>query len=190
MDYKQLKNEKAISQVNQFIMSISKESQEKIPADLRRFFKENDTHKKEYELDFEHFDESELEEETKAFFCIISKYLKDIDYQEIKPSWKKLEIEGKNKEAIKQLDLELATNFFNISNYYSERELTKVEFIYNIRFFGRSMDIKKSNKLEPFRALCNVFCILHQKYSNTENFDYNEALNQYKYVEHELRNLL
>lgn len=191
MEYSEIKNEKAISEINQFITSINKNSQEKIPINIRQFFEKNDTHKREHLIDFENFNPNSLEEETKAFFAIIKKYIAEVEYQNIKPDWKELEMSGRNKEAIKQLDLELATNFFNISNFYSDRKMTKIDFIYNIRFFGKSFNEEKNKKLEPYKALCNVFCIVHDKYKNVEKIeDINEALNMYKYIEHELKCLM
>ncbi len=188
IDYNNINSEKVISQVNQFISSLSRESKEKIPVDMRRFFEENDTHKKENIIDWDNFNEEDLEEETKAFFTVIAKYLKEIDYIEVKPSWRDLEVEGKYKEAVYQLDLELATNFFNINNYYSDRQMVNIKYIYNIRFFGKTNNEEKLKKLEPFRALCNVFCLVHNKFENSD--EYQEALKMNKYVEHELKNLL
>ena len=189
MAHKEVNNQKVISQVNQCIKSLSKECQEKIPVSLKYFFEENDLGEEKYLLNFDTLNIDELEEETKGFLSIIGRYLKDdIVYEKISPSWINLEIEGKIKEAALQLEKELAKNFFNISNFFSDRELTDVQFIYNIRYFGRTFDEKKKEKLEPYKALCNVFCLMHEKYNVM--IDYPEMLESYKIVYTELKKLM
>ena len=189
MAHKEVNNQKVISQVNQYIKSLSEECQEKIPVSLKAFFEENDLGEEKYLLNFETLNIDELEEETKGFLAIIGRYLKDdIIYEKLYPSWINLEIEGKIKEAALQLEKELAKNFFNISNLFSDRELTNVEFIYNIKYFGRTFEEKKKEKLEPYKALCNVFCLMHEKYNVM--IDYPEMLESYKIVYNELKKLV
>lgn len=189
MDHKEVNNQKVISQVNQYIKSLSKECREKIPVSLKSFFEENDLGEEKYKLNFETLNINDLEEETKGFLAIIGRYLKDdITYEKLSPSWIDLEIEGKIKDAAIQLEKELAKNFFNISNIFSDRELIDVNFIYNIKFFGRTFDEKKREKLEPYRALCNVFCLMHDKYKNTT--DYSDMLESFKIVYNELNKLM
>lgn len=192
MDFNKKPSEKVISQVNQIIEMLPRPCKEQIPQDFREFFEKNDTKKEEYKLKVGSDIRKELEEETLVYVASFMKDLEppfkpDIDYINLDTNWKELEKQGKVKEAIEQLDLELATNFYNVNNILADRELADIKFVYNIRYYGKTTNPRAAQKLEPFLNLCNVFCILHKKYIDTQDLN---LFDTYKYVEKELRELL
>lgn len=192
MDFNKRPSEKVISQVNQIIEMLPKSCKEQIPEDFREFFEKNDTKKEEYKLKSGSDIKKELEEETLMYVASFIKDIElplksDIEYISLDTSWKGLEKQGKIKEAIEQLDLELATNFYNVNNILADRELADIKFVYNIRYYGKTTNPRVAQKLEPFVNLCNVFCILHKKFVDTQDLTLIET---YKYVEKELRELL
>jgi len=192
MDFNKKPSEKVISQVNQIIEMLPRPCKEQIPEDFREFFKNNDTKKEEYKLRTDIDIKEQMEEETLLYVANFVKFLNppfkpDIDYITLDINWKDLEEKGKIKEAIEQLDLELATNFYNVNNILADRELADIKFVYNIRYYGKTTNARAAQKLEPFVNLCNVFCILHKKYIDTQDLD---LFDTYKYVEKELRELL
>lgn len=164
------KNEKVISQVNQVISMLSKKSQDSIPKSLIDFFKDNDTHNYKYQITEKDLFDENLELETKQFIKIISEYFEnEIEYEKLELSWKKLEENGTIEEAAIQLDKELAINFFNINNKFSDRKMTCVKYIYEIKYFGRVDSQEKLKKLEKFRLLHKAFCIANKKVKRDNN---------------------
>lgn len=82
-------------------------------------------------------------------------------------------------------ELEIATNLFNINNILADRELEKVEYIYDFEYYGRCFNEENYNKLKPFIALCRVLNAMHKKYENTDN--YTEIIKMCKFLEEEIR---
>lgn len=192
MDFNKRPSEKVISQVNQIIEMFPRPCFEAIPDDVKKFFSENDTKKEEYKFKKGEDPKEILEEETILYVAKIMSLLKppfkpDIDYINLEPDWRDLEKQGKIKEAIEQLDLELATNFYNVNNILADRELADIKFVYNIRYYAKTTNPTAAKKLEPFLNLCNVFCILHQKFIDTQDLT---LIDTYKYVQEELKELL
>ena len=75
--------------------------------------------------------------------------------------------------------------------YLSETMIEALSDMLDISYKDVKKYKEKNKKLEPYKALCNVFCIVHDKYKNVEKIeDINEALNMYKYIEHELKCLM
>jgi len=63
----------------------------------------------------------------------------------------------------------LAINFFNINNKFSDRKMTCVKYIYEIKYFGREDSQQKLKKLEKFRLLHKAFCIANKKVKRDNN---------------------
>ena len=165
-------NEKVISQVNQVINMLSRKAQDSIPKSLRDFFRDNDSHNPEYKITEKDLFDENLEEETKQFIKVISEYFpKEIKYEILEPDWKQIENKGDIKEAAIQLDRELAKNFFNINNKFSDRQMIDVKFIYEQRFLGRVDTKDKLKRLEPFRLLHKAFCLAHEKVEKDNDYE-------------------
>ncbi len=165
-------NEKVISQVNQVINMLSRKAQDSIPKSLRDFFRDNDSHNPEYKITEKDLFDENLEEETKQFIKVISEYFpKEIKYEILEPDWKQIENKGDIKEAAIQLDRELAKNFFNINNKFSDRQMIDVKFIYEPRYFGRVDTKDKLKRLEPFRLLHKAFCLAHEKVEKDNDYE-------------------
>ena len=158
-------NEKVISQVNQVINMLSRKAQDSIPKSLRDFFRDNDSHNPEYKITEKDLFDENLEEETKQFIKVIS------EYEILEPDWKQIENKGDIKEAAIQLDRELAKNFFNINNKFSDRQMIDVKFIYEPRYFGRVDTKDKLKRLEPFRLLHKAFCLAHEKVEKDNDYE-------------------
>lgn len=85
----------------------------------------------------------------------------------------------------KKCSKEIETNLFNINNILADRELEKVEYVYDFEYYGRCFNEENYNKLKPFIALCRVLNAMHKKYENTDN--YTEIIKMCKFLEEEIR---
>ncbi|MBO5477566.1 MAG: hypothetical protein J6A15_07435 [Clostridia bacterium] len=176
--------QRVISEVSQIIDMLPERSINQIPADIRNFFKNNAKEIEKYpvipNIDL---DKQDLDENTYNYVLLLMKFVKSFtEYIELETKWNKLET---IEERVKQLEDELASNFFNINNILADRELEKVEYVYEFEYYGRCFNEENKRKLMPFIALCRVFNIVHKNL--LQDNDYEKALKNYEFLSNELK---
>jgi len=176
--------QRVISEVSQIIDMLPERSINQIPADIRNFFKNNAKEIEKYpvipNIDL---DKQDLDENTYNYVLLLMKFVNSFtEYIELEPKWNELD---NIEEKVKQLEKELATNFFNINNILADRELEKVEYVYEFEYYGRCFNEENKRKLMPFIALCRVFNIVHKNL--LQDNDYEKALKNYEFLSNELK---
>lgn len=176
--------QRVISEVSQIIDMLSQRSKNFIPSDLLNFFKNNAKEIEKYPVDRTiPIDKQDLDKVTYECVSMLMQFIKPIaEYIELEPRWNTIE---DKKEAAQRYELEIATNLFNINNILTDRELEKVEYVYDFEYYGRCFNEENYNKLKPFIALCRVLNAMHKKYENTDN--YTEIIKMCKFLEEEIR---
>ena len=175
---------RVINEVTQIIDMLPERSINHIPADIINFFKNNAKEIDKYPVNPNiDLDKQDLDENTYNYVLLLMKFIKSFtDYIELEPKWNELD---NIEEKVKQLENELATNFFNINNILADRELEKVEYVYEFEYYGRCFNEENKRKLMPFIALCRVFNIVHKNL--LQDNDYERALKNYQFVLNELK---
>lgn len=175
---------RVINEVAQIIDILPERSINQIPADIINFFRNNAKEIDKYPVNPNiDLDKQDLDENTYNYVLLLMKFVKSFtEYIELEPKWNKLET---IEERVKQLEDELASNFFNINNILADRELEKVEYVYEFEYYGRCFNEENKRKLMPFIALCRVFNIVHKNL--LQDNDYEKALKNYEFLSNELK---
>lgn len=175
---------RVINEVAQIIDMLPERSINQIPADIINFFKNNAKEIDKYPVNPNiDLDKQDLDENTYNYILLLMKFVKSFtDYIELEPKWNELD---NIEEKVKQLENELATNFFYINNILADRELEKVEYVYEFEYYGRCFNEENKRKLMPFIALCRVFNIVHKNL--LQDNDYEKALKNYQFILNELK---
>ena len=175
---------RVIYEVAQIIDILPERSINQIPADIINFFRNNAKEIDKYPVNPNiDLDKQDLDENTYNYVLLLMKFVKSFtEYIELEPKWNKLET---IEERVKQLEDELASNFFNINNILADRELEKVEYVYEFEYYGRCFNEENKRKLMPFIALCRVFNIVHKNL--LQDNDYEKALKNYEFLSNELK---
>lgn len=175
---------RVINEVAQIIDILPERSINQIPADIINFFRNNAKEIDKYPVNPNiDLDKQDLDENTYNYVLLLMKFVKSFtEYIELEPKWNKLET---IEERVKQLEEELASNFFNINNILADRELEKVEYVYEFEYYGRCFNEENKRKLMPFIALCRVFNIVHKNL--LQDNDYEKALKNYEFLSNELK---
>lgn len=175
---------RVINEVYQIIEMLPNEDKEQIPQNIREYFKKNANEIDRYPVDKnKDIDEQNLDEYTYAYVYMLMKYISsELEYQKIEPNW---ETVTDIKEKVKQLEIEIETNFFNVNNVLADRKLEKIDSVLNLYYYGLTSDQEKLKKLQPFIALCKVFIIMHNDF--LKEMDYNKTIEQYKFVSEQLK---
>lgn len=176
--------QRVISEVSQIIDMLPEKSINQIPADIINFFKNNAKEIEKYPVNPNiDLDKQDLDENTYNYVLLLMKFVKNFtDYVELEPKWNELE---NIEKSVKQLENELATNFFNINNILADRELEKIEYVYEFEYYGRCFNEENKKKLMPFMALCRIFNIVHKNL--LQDNDYAKALKNYEFISNELK---
>lgn len=175
---------RVINEVAQIIDILPERSINQIPADIINFFRNNAKEIDKYPVNPNiDLDKQDLDENTYNYVLLLMKFVKSFtEYIELEPKWNKLET---IEERVKQLEEELASNFFNINNILADRELEKVEYVYEFEYYGRCFNEENKRKLMPSIALCRVFNIVHKNL--LQDNDYEKALKNYEFLSNELK---
>lgn len=175
---------RVINEVAQIIDILPERSINQIPADIINFFRNNAKEIDKYPVNPNiDLDKQDLDENTYNYVLLLMKFVKSFtEYIELEPKWNKLET---IEERVKQLEDELASNFFNINNILADRELEKVEYVYEFEYYGRCFNEENKRKLMPSIALCRVFNIVHKNL--LQDNDYEKALKNYEFLSNELK---
>lgn len=175
---------RVINEVYQIIEMLPEEEKKQIPQMILDYLKKNATRIEEYKVDKDiPIDEQNLDDNTYSYVYVLMNYIKlKVKYEEIKPCWKDLD---DVKEKVKQLEIEIETNFFNVNNSLADRKLTNIKYVLNFYYFGLTSDENKQRQLKPFIALCKVFIIIHDNLQKDN--DYENALEQYKFISEQLK---
>lgn len=175
---------RVINEVYQIVEMLPDEEKKQIPQIILDYLKNNATKIEEYKVEKDiPIDKQNLDDNTYNYVYVLMNYIKPrVKYEEIKPSWNELD---DIKDKVKQLEIEIETNFFNVNNSLADRKLTNIEFVLNFYYFGLISDENKQKKLAPFIALCKVFIIVHDNLQ--KDSDYEKAFNQYKYISEQLK---
>lgn len=176
--------QRVISEVSQILDMLPEKSVNQIPADIINFFKNNAKEIEKYPVNPNiDLDKQDLDENTYNYVLLLMKFVKSFtDYIELEQKWNDLET---IEERVKQLEIELATNFLNINNILADRELEKVEYVYEFEYYGRCFNEENKRKLKPFVALCRIFNIVHKNL--LQDNDYEKALKNYEFISNELK---
>lgn len=183
-----LKNEITIrvaSEVSQIIDMFSQRSISMMPHEVINFFKKKGTEIEKYPVDKNiPLDKQNLDSLTYDCVLMLLEYVKPlIEYKELEPNWKSFQ---NPDDSIKQYELEIATNLFNIRNIISHRHLAKIDYVYDFKAYSSNLTEDEFKKFQPYIALCRIFNVMHNKYENEKN--YTEAVKIYYFIEQELKN--
>lgn len=182
-------DEKTICEVNQFIEEVlTEEQRDKLPLEIKAYFNKNAKNKEKYEVDYSNIEtlKEKLNEKTWEYISLFREIIKsDFKYIQIEPHWEEI---SNIKEKVEQLELEIASNFYNIHNLLADRKFEKVEYIYDFKLYGLTFDEEKAEKLFPVKLLLRVFILAGEKLKKEEKYD--ELYEKYIYVANEIKKLL
>jgi len=172
------------SEVKQVIDMFSQRSISMIPYEVINFFKKRGTEEENYPVDKNiPLDKQNLDSLTYDCVLMLLEYVKPlIEYKELEPNWKSF---SNPYDSIKQYELEIATNLFNIRNVISQRHLAKIEYVYDFEAYSANLTEEEFRKFQPYIALCRIFCVIHNKYEKENN--YTEAVKILYFIEQELK---
>lgn len=175
---------RVINEVYQIIEMLPEDEKNQIPQMVIDYLKKNATRIDDFKVDKNvPIDEQDLDDNTYNYVYVLMSYIKPkLKYEEVKPCWKDLD---DIKKKVKQLEIEIETNFFNVNNNLADRKLTDIKYVLNFYYFGLTSNENKQKQLKPFIALCKIFIIVYNKLQKDN--DYENALEQYKYISEQLK---
>lgn len=177
-------SKRVINEVAQIIEGFSERSREQIPSDIVNFFLSNAKEKDNYPVNINiPIDKQNLDNDTFNYVALLLQYIKPkIEYVHLKPNWTSIQDKA---EKVLQLEKEIQINLFNINNSLADRELEKVEYVLDFKYYGRCFNEDNIKKLKPFVALCRIYNIVHREYEEDNNYE--KALQMYIFISEEIK---